>query len=285
MISVKKDYNQIPSILTGKGCQKKQKEALKEKNQHEFRSYYYANDDVKKALAKIYNGKCAYCESKIGVASFVQVEHYRSKKAVKDVKNHQGYYWLAYEWSNLLAACEQCNIAKSTQFPIKGQRIFSPSIQKANYKATSDYLLAERPYLLNPEIDNPTEHLIFLPNGKIKGITERGKKTIEICKLDRQNLTLARKKIIDSFRYEFIKELKKYQLQHQNQEILEHVLANLVRKLIHNSKNSQAYSGLYWFLVNMPERFFCKGLKQEDVIIIKEAFKKIQSYTLRFFKM
>ena len=60
--------------------------------------------------------KCAYCESKVGPTERKgDVEHYRPKSRTRDVNgklvkimrngvevNHPGYYWLAYDWNNLL---------------------------------------------------------------------------------------------------------------------------------------------------------------------------------------
>ena len=42
----------------------------------------------------------------------------------------------------------------------------------------------EKPLFLNPEIDEVEKHLIFLPNGEVRGLSDRGKITIEICNLN-----------------------------------------------------------------------------------------------------
>ena len=66
-------------------------------------------------------GKCAYCEGQIHNSG--DIDHYRPRRAVEDEDGnrvmvnsngeervpHPGYYWLAYEWSNLLYACSDCN--------------------------------------------------------------------------------------------------------------------------------------------------------------------------------
>src|SRR5215472_5170548 len=65
-----------------------------------------------------FDGRCAYCESPVTSTDFGDAEHYRPKGAVtgEDRKAveyggapHPGYYWLAYDWRNLLPACGQCN--------------------------------------------------------------------------------------------------------------------------------------------------------------------------------
>ncbi len=69
----------------------------------------YAHDEVKKALEALFCGKCAYCESKVVAQSHLEVEHFRPKKRVSDRPAHPGYYWLAYEWTNLYLSCKLCN--------------------------------------------------------------------------------------------------------------------------------------------------------------------------------
>ena len=67
-------------------------------------------------------GKCAYCESLITNNQPGDVDHYRPKGRVMDANNkpvmittalgenpHPGYYWLAYQFSNLLPSCIDCN--------------------------------------------------------------------------------------------------------------------------------------------------------------------------------
>ena len=74
----------------------------------------YSNPDVKAALADVFGGKCAYCESRYDRTQPVDVEHYRPKSEVKvgEVKVG-GYWWLAAVWSNLLPSCIDCNRARS----------------------------------------------------------------------------------------------------------------------------------------------------------------------------
>jgi hypothetical protein len=91
-------------------------------------------------LAHIFDGKCAYCEKKITGGFFGDAEHYRPKGKVTvkergqvqtvmhDGKPHPGYYWLAYDWRNLVPACELCNSSdgKMNQFPVANSYVFRP---------------------------------------------------------------------------------------------------------------------------------------------------------------
>ena len=79
---------------------------------------------VREKLNELYFHKCAYCET----LCKAEIEHYRPKKGVTEDTLHNGYYWLCYEWSNLVPSCRYCNTegGKGNQFPIKGTRIKLP---------------------------------------------------------------------------------------------------------------------------------------------------------------
>ena len=172
-----------------------------------YRDNYNDEDDNKRSrvadqLALSYLHKCAYCES----LSKPDIEHYRPKKSVSDDPVHNGYYWLCYEWTNLIPACVKCNRdgAKGTHFPVLGNRVYLPSFDEDDNLifeeslVSNDPLLAERPYLLHPEVDDPTIYFEFYTHTdgiKIRGIDVdgRGAKTIEICLLNRQILCIERK--------------------------------------------------------------------------------------------
>ena len=84
------------------------------------------NKTVVKALLRLYNYKCSYCERYIHTAK--EVEHYRPISK---------YFWLSYEWTNLLISCHECNKAsggKGFQFPIGAKRKISPPDNEKDYK-------------------------------------------------------------------------------------------------------------------------------------------------------
>ncbi|MCX2483698.1 hypothetical protein [Pedobacter sp. MR2016-24] len=167
---------------------------------------------VEDQLAIAYQYKCAYCER----LTKADIEHYRPKKGIAEDVGHLGYYWLCYEWSNLIPSCITCNRegAKHNQFPILGPRVPAPSfspdgrLDLALCKAHTSPLLDEMPYLLHPEIDDPEFFFAFVldPNGegiRIVGIDEhdRGQRTIEICLLNRLELRLDRvERVISDFK-------------------------------------------------------------------------------------
>lgn len=165
---------------------------------------------VVEALMQLYHDKCAYCECK---EFDPQVEHYRPKNRVTSARGHTGYFWLAFEWSNLVSTCFDCNKigkGKGNRFPLIGgetNRIsLAPvlpdgALNPAQIRPYLPPLSTERPYLLHPEIDQPEQFFSFNNKGEIKGtdIEDRGKKTIEICNLNRRNLKYRRQKALDFY--------------------------------------------------------------------------------------
>lgn len=213
MIRAAKDYDNPPEVLLNPGCRKKIKRAVENKDGSQYNGNHYKNEDVLETLKGIYHHKCSYCESKTEHVAALQVEHYRPKDGLKveqiGDEDHTGYYWLGCEWSNLLLGCPKCNGkgAKGTRFPISGTRVFHgnpfdhtgniDSFDRSTLMANNSPLKDELPLLLNPEQDEPEEHLEFNRLGELTGKTERGKETIDICQLNRDPLFSERQKVVN----------------------------------------------------------------------------------------
>lgn len=126
----------------------------------ELEKAIYGAPAVREALASAQHGKCCFCESKIKHIASGDVEHFRPKGACRssaDVpQRKRGYYWLAYEWSNLNFACEQCNRRhKRNLFPLEDENARVVSHHDAAR------LVAERPLYINPGREDPEEHIGF----------------------------------------------------------------------------------------------------------------------------
>src|SRR5262245_54535333 len=133
----------------------------------------------------LFHGKCAYCEAKIVLDQHKgDVEHYRPKGGVTDENDkpieiddgrggkqpHQGYYWLAYSWRNLLPSCIACNrpdasgdhrVGKWNRFPVAGKHASTPA-----------KIAEEKPLLLSPLLEeyDLAQHLVFdFKPGRITG--------------------------------------------------------------------------------------------------------------------
>lgn len=147
--------------------------------------------DLKEWLyVEVFGRRCAYCEGRFRGQSFVRGEHWRPKGGLKEATDgvaHPGYWWLAYEWSNLLPSCERCNQVKATQFPIAAERVFEPREDET----VSVLDQREQPLLLHPlRGEDPAEHLGFDEFGGIYGVDESrlGAETIRVLGLDREDL-------------------------------------------------------------------------------------------------
>lgn len=150
---------------------------------------------LKSHLFGLFGGKCAYCEALPLDVSPGDVEHFRPKARVDDEPGHTGYYWLAYDPSNLLPVCENCNRyrGKKNAFPVvAGTRAF-----------TKDQLSDESFLLVNPYFDHPDEHFEFLDTGIVGHLTERGRVSIEVYGLNRLPLVEARRRSIARLKQEF----------------------------------------------------------------------------------
>jgi len=137
----------------------------------------------------VFEKRCAYCDGKSAGQSFPRGEHWRPKGGVADEDGgaHPGYWWLAYEWTNLLPSCERCNSKKSTQFPIAATRTFEPE-EDETLEALDQ---REQPLLLHPlRGSDPGEHLTFDEFGGIfeRDESRRGAETIRVLGLDRDDL-------------------------------------------------------------------------------------------------
>lgn len=154
-----------------------------------FDGSIYGHEDVKSELIALQKDKCAYCEGKFSAFSYGDTEHYRpkgysqQKAGGKTIK--PGYYWLAYEWTNLHYSCEKCNRQrKRNLFPLH-----NPAVRA---RSPADDLGLEAPMLLDPAGSrDPADHIKF--NGAVpEPLSDVGRLTIELYYLNRIPLNAAR---------------------------------------------------------------------------------------------
>lgn len=158
-------------------------------------------------LDNVFANKCAYCEKKFDSYTSATIDHYRPKKMItprveiynvnSQLSNHPGYFWLTFNWKNLLPACSDCQHAKQSKFPTVETNLYVFPLNNNIYKKDEiltlnhDYYYpdpseldtAEKPLFINPYNDNPENHLLFDVCGNVHGRDEKGKKTIEELKL------------------------------------------------------------------------------------------------------
>jgi len=211
-------------------------------------------------LKNLTNNKCAYCECDI--SGFPgDAEHYRPKGAVKfkvatgrveiarwDLPNqasaqskvHPGYFWLAYDWRNLVPACSFCNsgLGKNERFDVSKRHLVLVPLTENEFQSfgprskplpsrtfPGSYYLSpetldvlEDPHVLsplNPRPDrDPRKHIFFGVRGIIEARKDSvyGAKTIEILRLDREDLRKRRQKAQAEFQDDYFDALRKEDL-------------------------------------------------------------------------
>ena len=138
--------------------------------------------------------ECAFCESKIGHVAYGDVEHFRPKAGFRqrptDPLTKPGYYWLAYEWANLLLSCQICNQRhKRNLFPLQAP--------EARARSHRDDVGRERPLLIDPSKADPERHISF--RSEVAYAVEGsvlGKTTIEALGLNREVLRERRMELL-----------------------------------------------------------------------------------------
>lgn len=221
MIFIDRTSVETPEILQdgSEKLKKELKEAIdhytdpeKRKKAYKFKVYSHAK--VKEALIKMGNGKCAYCESDILATYVGDIEHFRPKGEIEELKatgnSKPGYYWLAADWENLLFSCRNCNqkskqstafveeaksMGKMNQFPL-----FDEAKRVRSHEDGLEEEEAVR-LLLNPCIENPEEYFKYdINSGVIKTkkrdefLKQRAVSSIKVFGLQRVPLVIEREK-------------------------------------------------------------------------------------------
>ena len=159
-----------------------------------FKSSIYGHTTVKQQLKYEQFNKCCFCENKdFDDVAYGDVEHFRPKGGYRqktdDELAYPGYYWLAYDWSNLFFSCQICNQKyKKNMFPLVDatQRAIDHNY---NLESTNNTLL------VHPSLENPENEIGFrkeIPFGK----NEKGKKSIQVFGLRREKLNDKRRKYL-----------------------------------------------------------------------------------------
>lgn len=197
MIHVDRRRVKPPDSLRGERAMEARRQAdeffaqpAKKRRQHtaSFDPGVYAADDVRGALHRLFEAKCAFCESPLLTVSAVEVVQLRPVQGALDLDGAfaaDHYFWLAYEWENLYASCAACAQLRGSRFPVAAARARPPS--------TGPKLDRERPLLLDPCRDTPEQHLLYLDDGTVVSDTERGRVTCEVLGLNREALVSARR--------------------------------------------------------------------------------------------
>lgn len=157
-----------------------------------FESTIYGAESIKKVLIQAQSKKCCFCESNVTPISHGDVEHFRPKGAFRqspsEPEQFPGYFWLAYDWNNLLFSCQVCNQSfKKTLFPLE--------VPDSRARSHHDDLSAESPLFINPAEEDPEVFITFEgPVVQAVDGNRRGLVTIEHLGLGRPSLEDRRRK-------------------------------------------------------------------------------------------
>jgi uncharacterized protein (TIGR02646 family) len=221
MIFIDRNLVVIPEILED-GSTKVKKELDKAidhftgPNKHKTYKNFkvYRDASVKKKLIELCKSKCAYCESTFLKTYVGDIEHFRPKGEIEELKatgnSKPGYYWLAADWYNLLLSCRNCNqkskqstmnveeaksMGKMNQFPLFNE-------EKRARSHENDLGQEEKVrLLLNPCIENPEEYFkydmnsgVIKPSKRKKFLKQRALSSIKVFALQRVPLVIDREK-------------------------------------------------------------------------------------------
>lgn len=168
-------------------------------------AHRYNHKDIKSALEKETYGKCAYCESKIKHVEYGDIEHIlpKNKSARPD---------LYVDWNNLTLSCEICNRTNKKEY-------YDPSLP-----------------LINPYIDNPIDHFLFLgPILTSKPNDNRAFTTDLVLKLNRDALILKRNERITAINQMF------YTWENEKNQTIKNVLAQELKNECAADKEYSAF--------------------------------------------
>jgi uncharacterized protein (TIGR02646 family) len=121
----------------------------------------HAFREIREKLNAMATGRarCMYCEDSQGS----DIDHFHPRNSHPN---------LAFEWTNYLLACSICNSNfKRDQFPVGCDG---------------------SPLLIDPTAEEPLDHLVLTSQGRIRGLSEKGRRSIEVFELERELLVLGR---------------------------------------------------------------------------------------------
>jgi hypothetical protein len=139
--------------------------------------------ELKSWLLDLSHQKCWFSEAK-DCFSHWDVEHYRPKKIAKDADGteHEGYWWLAFNWQNLRICGNAGNRKKGTYFPLR------PGCARVTVRGD---VRSEDPQLLDPIDEDDPGLLSFdfeghaVPAAHISDVWERDRVALSV---ERYNL-------------------------------------------------------------------------------------------------
>ncbi|EPI2778362.1 TPA: hypothetical protein ACKPEK_001727 [Pseudomonas aeruginosa] len=156
------------------------------------------------ALPENLKKKCWYCEAD-DIRADMPIDHFRPKNKVQEEALHDGYWWLAFDWTNYRCACQFCNSRRNFEETQGGKACRFPlrNPESRAFRPEDEALLREEiPNFLDP-FDPDDEKLLWfdsdgLPQAKPGADEEQRIKvenSIDIFHLHETRITRARNRI------------------------------------------------------------------------------------------
>ncbi|MDR6708313.1 uncharacterized protein (TIGR02646 family) [Novosphingobium sp. 1748] len=142
--------------------------------------------ELRRVLEAMAHHSCMYCESPIANSEGV-IEQFRPPGGAENPEgtiDFRHYSWLAIDWENLYLACYACSRSKANRFPVQRRGDVGDKVHELNN--------LEGYFLLDPCKDFSADHFFVERTGKLRSLDERGLVTIDMLRLNRQDLCRAR---------------------------------------------------------------------------------------------
>lgn len=251
MIKVEKNFADVPTILKEQSREDAFNDNVSSASYCDAKNRYKIKS-IQKKLIHIYHCKCAYCErSLLDVPK--HIEHYRPKDT---------YYWLAYSWDNLLLCCGSCNSAKGNRFAIANDAVtYNRECFTDIHSLGTAYNDLENPKIINPEIDDVLDLIVFDKEGKVSSADGRVQHTIQnACNLNREELVQKRLEIIT----DFINVMYDHYLYFLKYKDASRFLPD-IENFIQNCRVENEFYAFRYFVLNNVEIFFENNILQKII--------------------
>lgn len=136
---------------------------LEDKEQIDYSLFGRFLREIRILLAEESQGRCVYCEQEIGITSYGQVDHFYPRFE---------YPNRCFDWDNLFLSCQLCNNVKGNFDPCKNGEL----------------------EILHPAYDDIQSQISTNESGYLVGNSVRAINTIDLFKLNRDQLVAQRKK-------------------------------------------------------------------------------------------
>ncbi|CAN7514277.1 AAA family ATPase [Mesorhizobium caraganae] len=162
--------------------------------------------DVLSALEKLFESKCAFCESRVPL----NIHRFRPGEEATPLAQsqfaHLYYVWLRTDWNNHYPVCERCSRNAYRQFPVvdgrRGRVATEGEVQAFLEEDLGIWRFPhrDRPLIIDPcRVKDYTQHFSVDLTGRLDPRSKAGATTIATFDLDRDPLVAARRQAYDQY--------------------------------------------------------------------------------------